>query len=246
MWPPDIEHDGIAIDRLGKCFGGRWVLRDLSFVLEPGALLGLVGANGGGKTTTLRMLAGLLRPDEGIGRVFGHDIAHATSALRRQVGYMSQRLSLYPELTVAENLSFRARILKLPGARIATAGSIDRLGLAPVASMRFDRLSDGWARKVQFAAATIHRPKLLLLDEPTAGLDAATCHIFWRWLTEFASEGHIVIVSTHDLAEAERCPAILHYLAGKVGQPMSPSTLMGAAGCTTLEEAVLSMTADPG
>ncbi|WP_368389848.1 ABC transporter ATP-binding protein [Sphingobium sp. AS12] len=231
---------------MGKRFGARWVLRDLSFALAPGALLGLVGANGGGKTTTLRMLAGLLRPDEGTGRVFGYDIARPSNALRRQVGYMSQRLSLYPELSVAENLSFRARVLKLPRARSAIAESIDRLGLAPVTNIRFDRLSGGWARKVQFAAATIHRPKLLLLDEPTAGLDAASRHIFWRWLTEFASEGHIVIVSTHDLAEAERCPAILHYVAGKAEGPMSPSTLIGTAGCTTLEEAVLSMTADPG
>lgn len=243
MRPLDIGTDGVVVSSIGKRFGPRWVLRDLSFALAPGMLLGLVGANGGGKTTTLRLLAGLLRPDEGKGWIFGHDIARPSNELRGQIGYMSQRLSLYPELSVARNLAFRATVLRLPDRRAAVARVVDRYGLGPVVATRFDRLSGGWARKAQLAGATIHEPDLLLLDEPTSGLDAGSRHDFWRWLTEFASDGHIVIVSTHDLAEAERCPAILHYAEGRPLGPMSPTALIAVSGRATLEEAVLRLAA---
>lgn len=227
------------VERLGKSYGGRSVVRDLSFNLRGGQLLGLVGANGGGKTTTLRMLAGLLRPDVGSGQVLGHDIARPIAAFRARIGYMAQRLALYPDLTVAENLRFRAAAYRLPSD--AAAAVISRFNLQPVLHTRFDRLSGGWARRAQFAATLIHSPRLLLLDEPTAGLDPLTRRDLWRWLDAAAAEGAAIIVSTHDLVEAERFPVIIHYDRGSVMGPMPPGDLAAASGAASLEAAVLAL-----
>lgn len=237
MEPADAS-DQIVVSGLGKRYGAVWAVRDVNFSLRPGAMLGLVGANGGGKTTTLRMLAGLVRPDAGQGSVLGHDIARPSAALRRNIGYMSQKLSLYPELSVAENLAFRAAVLRLSDRRGAIAQAAERYGLGAVLATRFDRLSGGWARRAQFAAVTLGDPALLLLDEPTAGLDVATRRAIWVWLGEFAAAGHIVVVSTHDLVEAERCPIMLHYAAGRAEGPMTPADFVAAAGGADLEDAV--------
>lgn len=239
MKPDDRVAQSVAVRGLGKRYGGAWVVRGVDLTLAPGAMLGLVGANGGGKTTTLRMLAGLVRPDAGEGRVFGHDIRKPGPALRRDIGYMSQRLSLYPELSVAENLAFRAAVLLLPHRSDTIARATDRYGLGDVLGTRFDRLSGGWARRAQFAAVTLGNPRLLLLDEPTAGLDVATRRAIWAWLGAFSAAGHVVIVSTHDLAEAADCPLILHYTAGVTEGPMTPARFVAASGVSDLEEAVL-------
>jgi ABC-type multidrug transport system ATPase subunit len=239
MKPADPEARTVAVKGLGKRYGGTWVVRDLSFTLAPGAMLGLVGANGGGKTTTLRMLAGLVRPDAGEAHVFNHDISRPSTVLRRTIGYMSQRLSLYPELSVAENLAFRAAVLGLPDRSDVIARAADRYELGEVLATRFDRLSGGWARRAQFAAVMLGNPALLLLDEPTAGLDVATRRAIWRWLGEFAAAGHIVIVSTHDLIEAGNCPSVLHYAGGIAEGPMTPSNLVASSGASDLEDAVL-------
>jgi ABC-type multidrug transport system ATPase subunit len=246
MRPPDPEARTVTVAGLGKRYGGTWVVRDVAFTLGPGAILGLVGANGGGKTTTLRMLAGLVRPDVGTGHVFSHDISRPSTALRQTIGYMSQRLSLYPELTVAENLAFRAAVLGLPNRSDVIARAADRYDLAGVLATRFDRLSGGWARRAQFAAVMLGEPGLLLLDEPTAGLDVATRRAIWRWLGEFAAAGHIVIVSTHDLAEAGHCPSVLHYAAGISEGPMTPTDLVTASGGSDLEDAVLRLAEPQG
>jgi ABC-type multidrug transport system ATPase subunit len=182
------------------------------------------------------MLAGMLPPDEGRGTVLGTDIAAPRAADRARIGYMSQRLALYPDLTVAENLAFRAAIYRLP--RSAVAAAVARFGLGDVMAQRFDRLSGGWARRVQFAATVLNAPPLLLLDEPTAGLDVATRRDIWRWLGELAAAGTAIVVSTHDLAEAERCPAILYY-ADHRATAMSPAELIRATGAASLEAAVL-------
>lgn len=224
---------------LGKRYGRRWVLRDLSFTLAPGMLIALVGGNGGGKTTTLRLMAGLIRPDAGKGSVFGHNIARPGAAVRRSIGYMSQRLSLYPELSVAQNIRYRAALLGLP--RRAASEAMARMGLSEVACTRVDRLSGGWARRAQFAAATLGAPRLLLLDEPTAGLDAVARRFLWARIADYAASGAIVIVSTHDLNEAERCPLILHYRDGAVEGPMAPATLMARTGQPTLEQAMVAL-----
>ncbi|MGY2732738.1 ABC transporter ATP-binding protein [Sphingomonas sp. UYP23] len=237
MKPVD-RSDAIVVSELGKRYGATWAVRGVSFTLQPGAMLGLVGANGGGKTTTLRMLAGLVRPDTGQGHVLGHDIGRPSTALRSNIGYMSQKLSLYPELSVAENLAFRAAVLRLPDRPTAIARAAERYGLGGVLATRFDRLSGGWARRAQFAAVTLGDPPLLLLDEPTAGLDVATRRAIWGWLGEFAAAGHCVIVSTHDLIEAERCPTLLHYAEGCAEGPMTPADFVASAGGGDLEDVV--------
>ncbi|OAH45374.1 ABC transporter [Sphingobium yanoikuyae] len=239
MRPGDGIDHLVGMLGVGKRFGGRWVIRDLTFSLDAGAMLGLVGANGGGKTTTLRMLAGLLKPDSGGGIVLGHDLRRPSGQMRRDIGYMSQRLSLYPELTVAENLAFRATALGLKDRHAIIEAAVDRYGLGDLLRTRFDRLSGGWARRAQFVAVTLASPKLLLLDEPTAGLDVATRRAIWSWLGDFARAGHVVVVSTHDLAEAQLCPAILHYSDGLAEGPMPPAGLIARAGAVDLEDAVL-------
>lgn len=233
------DEGAVVAQGLGKRYGRRWVLRDLSFTLTPGTLIGLVGGNGGGKTTTLRLMAGLIRPDAGSGSVFGHDIARPGATMRRSIGYMSQRLSLYPELSVAQNIRYRAALLGLP--RRAAGEAMARMGLSDFARTRIDRLSGGWARRAQFAAATLGAPRLLLLDEPTAGLDAVARRFLWGRIADYAASGAIVIVSTHDLNEAQHCPLILHYQNGRAEEPMAPDALMARTGQPTLEEAVVAL-----
>ena len=226
----------IDVSGLAKSFEGREVVQGVSIRIGPGDLLGLVGANGGGKTTTLRMLAGLVSPDAGDGTVLGAAI-RASRIDRSRIGYMSQRLALYPELTVIENLRFHAQVHGLEHSAIDDG--IARYGLEVVASRRFGILSGGWARRVQFAASVLHRPPLLLLDEPTAGLDIVTRAAIWGWITRFADEGGAVVVSTHDLAEAERLPQIMLYAQGHAGAQTTPAAVIGAAGSNSLEAAVL-------
>lgn len=226
----------IDVRGLAKTFDGREVVRDVTMHVRPGDLLGLVGANGGGKTTTLRMLAGLIEPDAGAGFVLGCGV-RSGGVDRRRIGYMNQRLALYPELTVAENLRFHARMNGL--ARGVVDETLARYGLEEVASRRFVHLSGGWARRAQFAASVIHAPQLLLLDEPTAGLDVVTRLALWDWMAQIAAAGSAVIVSTHDLAEAEMLPQIMLYHDGLAGAQISPAAVIAATGAPTLEAAVL-------
>lgn len=232
----------IDVDGLAKRYDGRAVVRGLSMSLGAGDIVALVGANGGGKTTSLRMLAGLLRPDEGSGQVMGRDVCDpATSADRRAIGYMTQSVALYRELDVATNLRFRAAIHRLADARSAVADVITTHGLGKHAGTRIDQLSGGWARRVQFAATMLGRPPLLLLDEPTAGLDAVTRRDLWCWLDVLADQGHSIIISTHDLAEAERCPKIIVYDDGVATGPMAPADLRDRTGAQTLEAAIITL-----
>jgi len=225
----------VAVAGLGKTFGRRAVVLEVSFVLAPGALLGLVGANGGGKTTTLRMLAGLLRPDAGNGTVLGREIARCDKERRQGIAYMSQRPALYPDLSVAENLRFQADVrgVALPCIDDAVA----RYGLAPVYRQRFGALSGGWMRRVQFAAATLANPRLLLLDEPTAGLDAGTRCDMWRWIDALAAGGAGVVVSTHDTHEAMRCSHLLVFRDGRAGPPLSPAAFVESGGAPSFAAA---------
>jgi ABC-2 type transport system ATP-binding protein len=228
----------IEVTGLSRSFDQRQAVSGVSMRLGPGEVVGLVGANGGGKTTTLRMLAGLLRPSSGSGSVLGADVTRPGQADRRQIGYMTQSLALYPELTVAENLNFRARIL-CGGDSAAVAAVVSEFGLTQILSSRVSNLSGGWARRVQFAASVINRPALLLLDEPTAGLDARTRRDMWGWIAELAAQGSTVVVSTHDLHEAEQCPLIVHFRDGWAEGPFSPDTLTRRSGATSLEAAVI-------
>ncbi len=228
----------IDVTGLSRSFGGRPAVRGISMRLGRGEVVGLVGANGGGKTTTLRMLAGLLHPTEGRGTVLGADVTRPSQANHKQIGYMTQSLALYPELTVAENLAFRARVL-CGGDQAAQVAVVDNFALASVLSARVSELSGGWARRVQFAASVIHRPALLLLDEPTAGLDARTRQDMWGWIAGLAAGGSTILVSTHDLHEAERCPLIVHFRDGEAEGPFTPETFAQRSGAATLEAAII-------
>ncbi|HEX4196565.1 MAG TPA: ABC transporter ATP-binding protein [Caulobacteraceae bacterium] len=207
--------DVLAVRGLAKRFGHRPAIVDVSLDLRPAEVLGFVGPNGAGKTTTLRILAGLLRADAGQGHVLGHDIM-AGGPARRLVGYMPQKLALYGELSVTENLRFRADVYELPDPRRAVAAAIEDFDLGPFRGQRASSLSGGWARRLLLAAALIHRPKLVLLDEPTAGLDAESRQDVWRRIAGLAARGDSVIINTHDLAEAEQCARVALFSRGCV------------------------------
>jgi ABC-type multidrug transport system ATPase subunit len=201
----------------------------LSLHLDGGEILALLGANGGGKTTSLRLLSGLLAADAGEGQVLGIDLRRDPRGIRRQVGYLSQRFSLYPTLSVAENLRFRAEVYDLPVPVLAVDAAIDAFGLGRFRGTRAGALSGGWARRLQFAAALIHRPRLVLLDEPTSGLDALARQDIWRRIARLAADGVGVVISTHDLADAERCGRALLLIEGRAAAAGTPAEL--AARC---------------
>lgn len=236
----------VDVRGLGKVYDGKTVIGDLTLRLAPGETVGLVGANGGGKTTSLRMIADLLTPDAGDGQVLGHDIRRSSPHRRRRIGYMPQQPALYPDLTVEENLRFRADLFGLATARARTEEIAARYGIAPVLKTRFGRLSGGWARRVQFAATALHAPELLLLDEPTAGLDGVAKRDIWRWLDMLAAQGYGLIVSTHDLIEAERFASIVICHGGRARGPMAPAELIRRSGVQSLEEAVIQIATERG
>jgi ABC-2 type transport system ATP-binding protein len=215
----------LQVRGVGKRFGARFVIQDLTLDLRAGEVLGFVGPNGAGKTTSLRILAGLLKADTGGGQVLGHDLMEDRRAVGASVGYMPQRLALYGDLTVAENLRFRADVYGLAAPARAVDAAIDDFELGPFRRMQAGRLSGGWARRLQLAAALIHRPSLVLLDEPTAGLDADSRQDVWRRIQEIAHGGGSVVINTHDLTEAERCTTVALFSAGRVVALGDPARL---------------------
>jgi ABC-2 type transport system ATP-binding protein len=219
----------LSVRGLAKRFGGRPAVVDVSLDLMAGEVVGFVGPNGAGKTTTLRILAGLLRADAGGGHVLGHDVMAVGQSVGRLVGYMPQRLALYPDLTVAENLRFRAAVYELPNPRRAAAAAIEDFELGPYRSQQAAKLSGGWARRLQLAAALIHRPALALLDEPTAGLDAESRQDVWRRIASLAGQGGSIIINTHDLADAEQCTRVALFSRGRVLALGEPRALAAAA-----------------
>lgn len=219
---------------ISKKFGARQVVNELSLEIAPGEIVGLVGSNGSGKTTSLRILAGLLKADAGHATVLGFDLLHEAAQIRRRVGYLSQRDSLYGSLSVRENLSFRAEAFGLGNRARVVEAAIEQFGLQPFASQRADRLSGGWARTLQLAVALLHGPKVVMLDEPTAGLDLAARQIVWRHLTRFASERRALLLSTHDLLDASRCSRIALLSHGQIRANGRPSDLVCSTEITVL------------
>ncbi len=222
----------LSVEGVTKRYGRRAAVEDLSLALGPGEIFGLVGGNGGGKTTTLRILGGLLAPDAGHGSVLGFDLVRRGKDIRRHVGYMSQRLSLYAELSVLENLRFRAQVYGSSRPRAVAEATLDEFDLTDYARTQAGRLSGGWARRLQLAASMIHSPRLLLLDEPTAGLDAASRQEVWRRLASKAAQGVSVIISTHDLAEAEWCTRAALLSEGRVVAVGTPEQVAQSAPAT--------------
>jgi ABC-2 type transport system ATP-binding protein len=208
---PDIVID---VKGLTKRFGGRAVVRDLSMQVRRGTIYGFLGPNGSGKTTTIRMLCGLLTPDGGEGTCLGFDIRTEPEKIKRRIGYMTQRFSLYEDLSVRENLEFVGRLYGLSDARAAVQAMINRLGLAGREEQIAGTLSGGWKQRLALGACTLPNPQLLLLDEPTAGVDPKARREFWSEIHTLAAAGLTVLVSTHYMDEAERCHEIAYIAYG--------------------------------
>ncbi len=206
----------IDVHGLTKSFDGRTVVRDLTMQVKRGSIFGFLGPNGSGKTTTIRMLCGLLTPDSGDGTCLGYDIRTETLKIKRQVGYMTQRFSLYEDLSVRENLEFIARIYGLARPAAAARGAIERLGLAGREEQLARELSGGWKQRLALGACTLPSPQLLLLDEPTAGVDPKARRDFWNEIHGLAADGLTVLVSTHYMDEAERCHEIAYIAYGEL------------------------------
>ncbi len=204
----------IDVEGLSKSFGGREVVHDLSMQVKRGTIYGFLGPNGSGKTTTIRMLCGLLTPDAGRGTCLGYDIRTEADKIKNHVGYMTQRFSLYEDLSVRENLEFVARIYGIRNPAAAAGAAIDHLGLTERQDQIAGTLSGGWKQRLALGACTLPNPQLLLLDEPTAGVDPKARREFWNEIHALADGGLTVLVSTHYMDEAERCHEIAYIAYG--------------------------------
>jgi ABC-type multidrug transport system ATPase subunit len=225
----------IDVHDLHKSFGDLKVVDGLSLQVVKGEICGFLGANGSGKTTTIRMLCGLLVPDSGSGVCIGHDIIREPYEIRREVGYMTQRFSLYDDLTVFENLDFVARVFEMKNRRAAVAAIIERMGLGDRRSQLAGQLSGGWKQRLALAACVLHEPQLLLLDEPTAGVDVKARREFWDLIHDMAADGLTTLVSTHYMDEAERCGRIVYLAQGRIVVQGGAVAVVGASGLVTFE-----------
>jgi ABC-type multidrug transport system ATPase subunit len=206
----------INVHDLCKNFGPRRVVDGLTLQVSQGEICGFLGANGSGKTTTIRMLCGLLAPDSGEGTCLGLDIRQDAVLIRRQTGYMTQKFSYYEDLTVMENLELVAGVYEMPDGDAAVRDIVARMDLGQYADQLAGHLSGGWKQRLALAACVLHRPRLLLLDEPTAGVDAKARREFWDLIHDMAGEGLTVLVSTHYMDEAERCNRIVYLADGHI------------------------------
>lgn len=206
----------VEVHHLTKSFGGPPVVDDLSLSIRAGRIYGFLGPNGSGKTTTIRMLCGLLSPDSGNGTCLGLDIVRQRDQIKKMVGYMAQHFGLYDDLTVVENLYFIARVYGVEPLRDIVDETVERFNLSPFANQTAGTLSGGWKQRLALASCIIHGPRLLLLDEPTAGVDPNARREFWNEIHALADEGITILVSTHNMDEAERCHELAYMFAGKL------------------------------
>jgi len=214
----DVHGQELVIDVRGmtKRFGSRTVVDHIGMQIQRGEICGFLGPNGSGKTTFIRMLCGLLRPDEGRGTCLGYDVITESEAIKAAVGYMTQRFSFYEDLSIAENLDFVARMFGVDRRRQAVEQSLERLGLVSRREQLAGQLSGGWKQRLALAACLIHRPQLLLLDEPTAGVDPKARREFWEQIHGLAAEGLTFLITTHYMDEAERCHRLAYIAYGKL------------------------------
>jgi ABC-2 type transport system ATP-binding protein len=216
MAAPVAADTVIDVRGLNKSFGSHHVVRDLALSVRRGEIFGFLGPNGSGKTTSIRMLCGLLTPDSGEGRCLGFDILRETKQIKRHVGYMTQRFSLWEDLTIRENLRFVGRMYSMAEVAARVDAALAQLGLADRADQLAGELSGGWKQRLALAACLLHEPQLLLLDEPTAGVDPKARRDFWDELHGLAAHGITVLVSTHYMDEAERCHKLGYILDGRL------------------------------
>ena len=232
-----LEPLAISVQGLAKTLGGRAVIANFSIDVPAGHIFGFLGPNGSGKTTTIRMLCGLLTPDAGTGRCLGYDIIEESAAIKREVGYMPQRFGLYEDLSIRENLSFVAQLYGVPQARRRVDETLDRLGLGERARQLAGQLSGGWKQRLALAACLLHAPRLLLLDEPTAGVDPKARREFWDQIHDLAAQGMTVLVSTHYMDEAERCHEVGYLAGGRLLIHGGVDEVLDQSGLATFEVA---------
>ena len=226
------ERLAIDVRGLTKRYGGRAVVDAIDLQVGQGRICGFLGPNGSGKTTTIRMLCGLVAADGGSGQCLGLDIATHATEIRRHVGYMTQRFGLYEDLTIRENLDFIARLYELPDRRRTVDATLERLGLVERQRQLAGTLSGGWKQRLALAACLMHDPRLLLLDEPTAGVDPKARRDFWDQIHALAAEGITVLVSTHYMDEAERCHELAYLAYGKLLARGTEREIVDGAGLT--------------
>jgi ABC-2 type transport system ATP-binding protein len=233
--PADAAARGPAIDvrDLNKSFGRKHVVRDLSLTVQHGEIFGFLGPNGSGKTTSIRMMCGLLTPDSGSGTCLGYDIRTQQDAIKRCVGYMTQRFSFWDDLTIRENLDFIARVFEMPDRARVVDDALAQLGLVERAGQLAGALSGGWKQRMALAACMLHKPQLLLLDEPTAGVDPNARREFWEQLHALAAQGISVLVSTHYMDEAERCHKLAYIAYGRLLITGTAAEVIASQGLTT-------------
>jgi len=230
----------IVTDRLSRRFGSLVAVRDVSLTIYRGEIFGVLGPNGAGKSTTIRMLCGILDPTSGSGRVVGYDIASQAEQIKARIGYMTQRFSLYEDLTVLENLRFYAGLYGVPAVRrkARVEQAIDQAGLGDRRDQLAGTLSGGWKQRVAIASATLHDPSLLFLDEPTAGVDPVSRRDFWDLIHRLADQGTTVLLTTHYMDEAERCHRLAFIFGGTVLDIGTPPEVIDRRGLRAAELAV--------
>jgi ABC-2 type transport system ATP-binding protein len=223
----------IDVRGLSKSFGTKKVVDSLDLMVEKGAIYGFLGPNGSGKTTSIRMLCGLLTPDAGSGTCLGLDVIKDSAKIKAQVGYMTQKFTWWEDLSIEENLRFAARMHGLANAREVVTGALERLGLTARRKQLAGALSGGWKQRLALAACLLHRPRLLLLDEPTAGVDPKARREFWVEIHALAREGLTVLVTTHYMDEAERCHRLAYIAHGRLLAEGTPAQILAKVGLST-------------
>jgi ABC-2 type transport system ATP-binding protein len=229
--------NGLVIDVAGinKRFGDKHVVKDLSLQVRQGEIYGFLGPNGSGKTTSIRMLCGLLTPDSGRGTCLGLDVLRESAAIKRQVGYMTQKFSLWDDLSIGENLDFVARMFGMRERQKAVDRSLDELGLSGRRQQLAGTLSGGWKQRLALAACLLHQPRLLLLDEPTAGVDPKARRDFWEEIHRLSTAGITILVSTHYMDEAERCHRLAYIAYGSLLATGTASEVVASCRLNTWE-----------
>ena len=231
----------IDVRDLNKSFGDKHVVRDLSLKVPRGQIFGFLGPNGSGKTTSIRLICGLLTADSGSGTCLGYDVMKQSAQIKREVGYMTQRFSLWEDLTIRENLDFVARMYSMDRRREAVSQAVEKLGLAARQDQLAGSLSGGWKQRLSLASCLLHKPKLLLLDEPTAGVDPKARRDFWNELRELADQGITVLVSTHYMDEASRCDQLAYIAYGKLLAVGTAAELISSTKEENLEAVFISL-----
>lgn len=231
----------IDVKDINKYFGTYHAVVDCNLQLEQGEIFGFMGPNGGGKTTMMRMLCGLLTPTSGTGQCLGYDVLTQSQEIKKKTGYMTQQFSFYTDLTVSENLNFVARMYSVANRKQKVEACIEQFELQVYRNQLTGGLSGGWKQRVALAACLTHDPKLLLLDEPTAGVDPKARRDFWRMLHHLKTQGITTLVSTHYMDEAKQCDRLAYVGEGRLLIEGTPEEILNKEGFSTLEEVFISL-----